>query len=68
MGDVIVKLGETEVKQMKDLLLALSKFEVGTMIKSDLLQDGFEKGNRPPTVPKFRCRRRAFREGIRVLP
>ena len=32
-GDVIVKLGETEVKQMKDLLLALSKFEVGTMIK-----------------------------------
>ncbi len=32
-GDVIVRLGETEVKQMKDLLLALSKFEVGTMIK-----------------------------------
>ncbi len=33
VGDVIVQIGDTEVKQMKDLLLALSKFEVGSVIK-----------------------------------
>jgi serine protease Do len=40
IGDVIVQLGETEIKQMKDLLLALSKFEVGTVIKVNYFRMG----------------------------
>ncbi len=40
VGDVIVQIGETEVKQMKDLLLALSKFEVGSVVKVQYFRMG----------------------------
>ena len=43
MGDVIVQLGGTEVKQMKDLLLALSKFEVGAAVKLDYFRMGSKR-------------------------
>lgn len=40
VGDVIVQIGDTEVKQMKDLLLALSKFEVGSVVKVQYFRMG----------------------------
>ena len=40
VGDVIVEIGDTEVKQMKDLLLALSKFEVGSVVKVQFFRMG----------------------------
>lgn len=39
-GDVIFKIGEIEVKQMKDLLLALSKFEVGSSVRIQFYRMG----------------------------
>ncbi len=43
VGDVIVQLGDTEVKQMKDLLLALSKFEVGSAAKVQYFRMGSKR-------------------------
>ena len=43
VGDVIVQIGDTEVKQMKDLLLALSKFEVGSVIKVQYFRMGSKR-------------------------
>jgi len=40
MGDVIFKIGEIEVKQMKDLLLGLSKFEVGSAVNIQYFRMG----------------------------
>ena len=40
VGDVIVQIGDIEVKQMKDLLLALSKFEVGSVVKVQFFRMG----------------------------
>ena len=40
IGDVIFRIGDTEVKQMKDLLLALSKFEVGSAVKMEYFRMG----------------------------
>ncbi len=39
-GDVIVRVGQTEIKAMKDLLLSLSKFEVGSVISIEYLRLG----------------------------
>jgi serine protease Do len=39
-GDVIVKVGQTEIKLMKDLLLSLSKFEVGSVISMEYIRLG----------------------------
>jgi serine protease Do len=40
MGDVIFKIGDTEVKQMKDLLLALSRFDVGSAARVEYYRMG----------------------------
>jgi serine protease Do len=42
-GDVIVQLGDTEVKQMKDLLLALSKNDVGSVVSVQYFRMGFKR-------------------------
>ncbi len=42
-GDVIVQIGDIEVRQMKDLLLALSKFEVGSVVKVQYLRMGAKR-------------------------
>lgn len=39
-GDVIVRVGQTEIRAMKDLLLSLSKFEVGSVISLEYLRLG----------------------------
>ena len=43
VGDVIVQIGETEVKQMKDLLLALSKYEVGSVVRVQYFRMGAKR-------------------------
>ena len=40
VGDVITRLGDREVKQMKDLLLALSKLDVGSVVQLDYTRMG----------------------------
>jgi serine protease Do len=40
MGDVIFKIGDTDVKQMKDLLLALSRIDVGSVAKLEYYRMG----------------------------
>lgn len=42
-GDVISRVGEYEVKQMKDLLVALSRFEVGSVIKIQFARAGLKR-------------------------
>ncbi|MDA4130211.1 MAG: trypsin-like peptidase domain-containing protein [Thaumarchaeota archaeon] len=39
-GDVILQVGQTEIKQMKDLLLAMSKLEVGSVMSLHYLRLG----------------------------
>jgi len=40
VGDVITKIGEREIKQMKDILLALSKIDVGSVIQLEFSRTG----------------------------
>ncbi len=42
-GDVIVNVADQEIKQMKDLLLTLSKQEVGSIIKLEYVRMGMRK-------------------------
>ncbi|MGH2639579.1 MAG: S1C family serine protease [Rhabdochlamydiaceae bacterium] len=40
VGDVIVNVGANQIKQMRDLLVALSKADVGSVVKIDYIRTG----------------------------
>ncbi|MCS4540033.1 MAG: PDZ domain-containing protein, partial [Thaumarchaeota archaeon] len=40
VGDILVQLGDQEVKDMKDLVLALSKLSIGDVLKIALVRMG----------------------------
>jgi serine protease Do len=42
-GDVVVSVADQDIKQMKDLLLALSKLEVGSIIKLQYVRMGMRR-------------------------
>lgn len=42
-GDVIVRVADQDIKQMKDLLVALSKLEVGSIIRLEYLRMGMQR-------------------------